>query len=321
MRLCTDPLGRRIERAAAGITTKYLYDGQNILRRTQTDATGTQVLTYIQGPGLDDPLAKEDNSGALVYYHADALGSILATTSQAGSVVSTRRYDAWGNLEAGASESDYAFTGREWDPETGLYYYRARYYSPQMGRFLSEDPRRFQEGPNLYAYVRANPTTFVDPSGTSFWAKGYRAVQLIKGRLPRLAGSLTEAQAIARRSRGRDVAVIAETAEAAVHGGKELEVAANARRGEQIFHDTDAHKFSGNQPHWQTKGVKGHTFLKTIGGVLVSVFAENAIATAEAGANDPCITTTDVAINGAWDIAKSIDPVFVTDLIEYMFLQ
>lgn len=97
--------------------------------------------------------------------HADGLGSIVAMTDAAGNVTSRRQYDAWGNLEVGADQPGYAFTGREWDPETGLYYYRARYYDPKVGRFLSEDPIGFAGGINLYAYVGNNPIGWVDPTG------------------------------------------------------------------------------------------------------------------------------------------------------------
>jgi RHS repeat-associated protein len=77
--------------------------------------------------------------------------------------------DAWGNLESGASTPGYAFTGREWDPETGLYYYRARYYDPKAGRFLGEDPIGFQGGVNFYAYVGSNPSSLRDPYGLDPW--------------------------------------------------------------------------------------------------------------------------------------------------------
>ena len=77
----------------------------------------------------------------------------------------TRQYDAWGNLQVGANEPGYAFTGREWDPETGLYYYRARYYDPKVGRFTAEDPIAFQGGVNFYAYVLGNPVRLKDPTG------------------------------------------------------------------------------------------------------------------------------------------------------------
>jgi RHS repeat-associated protein len=101
--------------------------------------------------------------------HADGLGSVTKLTDQAGHVVHSYQYDAWGNIEAetGAPVDgvQYAFTGREWDPETGLYYYRARYLDPKVGRFISEDPIGFGEGTNFYAYVGGNPSTYRDPSG------------------------------------------------------------------------------------------------------------------------------------------------------------
>jgi RHS repeat-associated protein len=80
-------------------------------------------------------------------------------------VTVTRQYGAWGNLETGGSAPGYAFTGRDWDPETGLYYYRARYYDPRIGRFAGEDPIGFKGGLNLFAYVGSNPTTATDPTG------------------------------------------------------------------------------------------------------------------------------------------------------------
>jgi len=80
-------------------------------------------------------------------------------------VVTTRQYDAWGNLEVGADQRGYAFTGREWDPETRLYYYRARYYDPKIGRFISEDPLGWIGGINLYRYVRNNPANLIDLFG------------------------------------------------------------------------------------------------------------------------------------------------------------
>jgi RHS repeat-associated protein len=97
--------------------------------------------------------------------HADGLGSIIAMTDAAGNVTSRRQYDAWGNLEVGADQPGYAFTGREWDPETQLYYYRARYYDPKIGRFISQDPIGFAGGVNLYPYVGNRPTTLSDPLG------------------------------------------------------------------------------------------------------------------------------------------------------------
>jgi RHS repeat-associated protein len=87
-------------------------------------------------------------------------------------------YDAYGNIVAMLDPGfvqPYAFTGREWDPETGLYYYRARYYDPKIGRFMSEDPIRFLGGVNFYAYVENNPINRTDPFGLQGCCGGWAA--------------------------------------------------------------------------------------------------------------------------------------------------
>jgi len=167
-RFAYDPNGRRVTKVAAGVTTDWTYAGEDMLRETR----GATTLKYVHGPGIDEPLAIDDGSG-LTYLHADGLGSVVAMTNAAGAVSLVRRYDAWGNLESGAATDGYAFTGREWDSETGLYYYRARYYDPTLGRFISEDPLGFIAGTNFHEYVGSNPVVYGDPFGlqttTSNW--------------------------------------------------------------------------------------------------------------------------------------------------------
>ncbi len=155
-----DPLGRRVQKLAAGVTTKWTSDGSAILRQTGGSAT----VKFVQGSGIDEPLAIDDGT-ALSYYHADSLGSIVKTTNATGAVSFTRRTDVWGNPQVGGATAGYAFTGREWEPETALYYYRARFYDPEIGRFISEDPLRFRGGENFYLYVDDDPANFADPSG------------------------------------------------------------------------------------------------------------------------------------------------------------
>ena len=139
-----DPHGRRVEKVAGGVTTTWAYDSEDILRQI----AGATTLKYIHGLGVDEPLATDDGS-ALSYFHADALGSAVRTTNSAGSVGFTRQYDAWGSLQAGMASGGYAFTGREWEPDTGLSYYRARYYDSRVARFISEDPLGFRGPPPL----------------------------------------------------------------------------------------------------------------------------------------------------------------------------
>jgi RHS repeat-associated protein len=109
-----------------------------------------EIASYAQGPNIDEPLAM-DRSGTIDYYEQDGLGSVTSLTASSGSVAQSYTYDSFGNQTASsASLTNYfRYTGREFDTETNLYYYRARYYDPTTGRFLSEDPLRFGIGPTV----------------------------------------------------------------------------------------------------------------------------------------------------------------------------
>jgi len=157
-----DGRGVRVQKTAGGVTHSYVYEGANILEERFSSG---QTYDYVQGPGLDRTLARRDQAGAVSYYLADYLGSIAQTTNSAGTATLTREYDPWGNLLQGSGTVGYAFTGREWDSEVSAYYYRARYYDPVQGRFMSEDPLGLKGGPNRYAYVSDNPLNLVDPTG------------------------------------------------------------------------------------------------------------------------------------------------------------
>ena len=108
-------------------------------------------------------------SGAVSYYHADALGTVTSLSNSAGALAQTYTFDSYGKQTAssGSVTNPFQYTGREFDSETGLYYYRARYYDSTVGRFLSEDPTTFISGINFYGYVNNNPLVGVDPWGLS----------------------------------------------------------------------------------------------------------------------------------------------------------
>jgi len=131
-----------------------------------TDPNNNTAKTfYTHGPGTDEHLALERN-GSFFYYHADGLGSITAITDQNEAVVQKYDYDSFGNTSpATGFRNSYAYTGREYDQEAGLYYYRARYYDPMDGRFINKDPIGFRGGINLYAYALNNPIRYRDPKG------------------------------------------------------------------------------------------------------------------------------------------------------------
>jgi RHS repeat-associated protein len=162
-RFAYDALGRRIARAAGGKTTEYLYDGENPVQELVDGAPVSNTLT---GPGVDSYLSRTDAGGARALL-TDALGSTIGLADASGKVTTEYTYDPFGGTAASgeASGNPHQYTGRENDGG-GLYYYRARYYSPELGRFISEDPLGFGGGDaNLYAYVRNSPTNLTDPSG------------------------------------------------------------------------------------------------------------------------------------------------------------
>jgi RHS repeat-associated protein len=161
-----DGRGRRIQQVKGGVTHSYIHDFDEVIEERLSSGP---IFRYVHGPGIDQHWAVQDDAGTVSYYLSDHLGSIVQTTNVAGSVTLAREYDPYGRLFSGASAAGYAFTGREWDPDTGLYYYRARYYDAQLARFLSDDPmhvlRRSEREINSYAYVANSPVQFIDPYG------------------------------------------------------------------------------------------------------------------------------------------------------------
>ncbi len=159
-----DPFGRRIQKGSSNGTTNYLYDGTNSVE--EVDQSGSVLARYAQGAGIDEPLA-DLRSGSAAYYEQDGLNSVTSLSNSTGALANTYTYNAFGNLTAstGTTANPLQYTGRDYDQETGLRYYRARYYDPTVGRFISEDPIGFDGGMNFYSYVANNPIGFVDPSG------------------------------------------------------------------------------------------------------------------------------------------------------------
>ena len=127
---------------------------------------GTVTVNYIRTLNIDEPLARIKSDGTVRYYQQDALGSVIGLTTESGQLTTSYSYDPYGNvtISGEASDNPFQYTGRENDG-TGLYYYRARYYSPELQRFISEDPIGFNGGINFYRYVGNGPTRYIDPLG------------------------------------------------------------------------------------------------------------------------------------------------------------
>lgn len=166
-----DPQGRRIQITEAGVTTRYIHDGNNILAH-YPGSSWANASAYDLQAGTDFPLARltgntADPSAAASYFHQDGIGSVLAVTDANQAVSTSVRYDEYGrNYSPTGSFPDFGYTGRERSKDIpGLYFYRARYYWPNLGRFTQRDPAGYAAGINLYAYVNNNPVNFNDPSG------------------------------------------------------------------------------------------------------------------------------------------------------------
>ena len=161
-----DPFGRRYSKETSeGQKEIYIYDGLNIIE-VYDGNTMALKSSFVHSDIIDEVLFG-NIQGQDVYYHQDGLNSVKKLTDGTGTIIGIYDYDAWGNPigTLPSIANPFTYTGREWDKETGLYYYRARYYTSQIGRFISEDPIGFDGGINFYAYVGNNPVNFMGPLG------------------------------------------------------------------------------------------------------------------------------------------------------------
>lgn len=179
-RFAYDPLWRRVEKVAGGVTTSYVFDGGHVAEEKRTGAT----IRYARASDVDEWLSRENADGSVTYFVADAVGNIVTEVSGVGTPTLLRSYGPWGNLDATSSTvGGPSFTGRWWEPDVQLYDYRARWYDSKIGRFVSEDPVAARGRDLLgmlglsaaaaawagkvppYTYAGNDPVNVTDPSG------------------------------------------------------------------------------------------------------------------------------------------------------------
>jgi RHS repeat-associated protein len=170
-----DPLGRRTTKSVTGGsyagTTYFLSSGDDEI--AEYDGSGALLRRYVPGPGVDQPIAMVTAAGVKTFFHQDKIGSVIAMSDTSGNLTEgPYTYDAYGSCLVNGQPCmggvPFKYTGRRFDPETGLYYYRARYYSTVIGRFLQTDPIGYKDDLDLYAYVGNDPMDNTDPSGLCY---------------------------------------------------------------------------------------------------------------------------------------------------------
>jgi RHS repeat-associated protein len=159
------------------VITRYLYNGSDPI--AEYDGSGALQAKYLHGPGLGEPLAMVRGSN-VYWYHGDGLGSVTEVTDGTETLIEQYLYDSFGNLDIydgsgnplsqTAIGNPFTYIGQEYDYESGLYYLRARYYSPEQGRFLARDPLEIADdllssSSNTYAYAANSPLSQKDPFG------------------------------------------------------------------------------------------------------------------------------------------------------------
>ncbi len=190
-----DPLGRRVEKAVnGGVTTRYVLDGVEVVE--EYDGSNAWAARYIYEDGIDQPRVMDradiadvngnsNTSEVLRFtYHQSAIGNVTEVSQPTGAVVEWVTYDVYGKLTIrdrqgtvvgqSAVGNPYLFTGREYDAEAGLYYYRARTYDPNTGRFMQHDPAAYVDGLSLYQYAASSPSTWIDSLGEKEHTKNAR---------------------------------------------------------------------------------------------------------------------------------------------------
>jgi RHS repeat-associated protein len=163
--LAYDPF-LRLQQTSGGSagTTKFGYDGQDLI--AEYDGSNGLLRRYVHGPGSDEPLVWYEGTGTADrrWLHADERGSVIAVSNSAGATIATNAYDEYG-IPKSTNTGRFQYTGQTWLPELGMYHYKARIYSPTLGRFLQADPIGYGDGMNMYAYVGGDPVNRVDPLG------------------------------------------------------------------------------------------------------------------------------------------------------------
>jgi len=168
--LLYEPGGRQLLQAynaSTGADTRFAWSGGQMIAEINA-ATWTISRRYVPGASADEPVVWYEGSGTgdRRWLHADERGSVVAATDGAGNAIGINSYDEYG-IPGPANIGRFQYTGQAWLPDIGMYYYKARIYSPSLGRFMQTDQIGYADGMNWYGYVHGDPVNETDPDGQS----------------------------------------------------------------------------------------------------------------------------------------------------------